>query len=58
MVNWRSQYHPISSKGGSLMQGYTRQHKFYCGIDLHARKMYICILDEKEEVREHRQDVK
>lgn len=36
------------------MQFYTRQHKFYCGIDLHARKMYICILDEKGEVREHR----
>ena len=27
------------------MQFYTRQHKFYCGIDLHARKMYVCILD-------------
>jgi hypothetical protein len=26
------------------MQCYTRQHKFYCGIDLHARKMYVCIL--------------
>jgi len=36
------------------MQFYTRQHKFYCGIDLHARKMYVCILDEKGEVREHR----
>jgi len=36
------------------MQFYTRQHKFYCGINLHARKMYICILDEKGEVREHR----
>jgi hypothetical protein len=36
------------------MQFYTRQHKFYCGIDLHARKMYHCILDEKGEVREHR----
>jgi predicted NBD/HSP70 family sugar kinase len=36
------------------MQFYTRQHKFYYGIDLHARKMYICILDEEGEVREHR----
>jgi len=40
------------------MQFYNRQHKFYCGIYLHARKMYVCILDEKEEVRKHRQDVK
>src|SRR5574341_1462365 len=27
------------------MRFYTRQHKFYCGIDLHARTMYLCILD-------------
>ncbi|MBN2468736.1 MAG: hypothetical protein JXD19_11365 [Deltaproteobacteria bacterium] len=36
------------------MQFYTRQHKFYCGIDLYARKMDVCILDEKGEIREHR----
>jgi len=36
------------------MQFYTKQHKFYCGIDLHAKKMYACILDEKGEIREHR----
>ena len=28
------------------MNFYTRQHKHYCGIDLHARAMYVCILDE------------
>jgi len=22
---------------------YTQQHQYYCGIDLHARKMYVCI---------------
>ena len=27
------------------MRFYTKQHKFCCGIDLHARSMYICILD-------------
>jgi len=27
------------------MQFYTRQHQHYCGIDLHARQMYLCILD-------------
>ena len=36
------------------MQFYTKQHKFYCGIDLHTKKMYVCILDEKGEIREHR----
>jgi hypothetical protein len=28
------------------MNFYTQQHKHYCGIDLHARAMYICILDQ------------
>lgn len=36
------------------MQFYTRQHKYYCGIDLHTKKMFICILDEKGDIREHR----
>ncbi|PIY22441.1 MAG: IS110 family transposase, partial [Deltaproteobacteria bacterium CG_4_10_14_3_um_filter_51_14] len=33
------------------MRFYTKQHKFYCGIDLHARKMYLCVLDEAGEIR-------
>jgi len=28
------------------MRFYTRQHQYYCGIDLHARTMYNCILDQ------------
>jgi hypothetical protein len=27
------------------MRFYTQQHGYYCGIDLHARAMYVCILD-------------
>ena len=27
------------------MKFYTDQHRHYCGIDLHARQMYVCILD-------------
>ncbi len=27
------------------MRFYTQQHKHYCGIDLHAKTMYICIID-------------
>ncbi|MGA8313343.1 MAG: IS110 family transposase [Terriglobales bacterium] len=27
------------------MRFYTTQHQYYCGIDLHARSMYVCILD-------------
>jgi transposase len=36
------------------MKFYTQQHKFYCGIDLHARTMYLCILDQAGEVVLHR----
>ncbi|WP_448570013.1 IS110 family transposase [Thalassotalea ganghwensis] len=28
------------------MKFYTKLHNFYCGIDLHARILYVCILDE------------
>ena len=33
------------------MRFYTNQHEHYCGIDLHARSMWICILDSAGEVR-------
>ncbi|MDC4228293.1 MAG: IS110 family transposase (plasmid) [Candidatus Manganitrophus sp.] len=36
------------------MRFYTRQHKFYCGIDLHARTMYVCILNQEREILLHR----
>jgi len=29
------------------MKFYVKQHKYYCGVDLHARTMYVCIIDEK-----------
>jgi len=28
------------------MRFYTQQHRHYCGIDLHARSLYLCILDQ------------
>jgi transposase len=36
------------------MRFYTEQHRFYCGIDLHARSMYLCILDRDGNVLLHR----
>jgi transposase len=27
-----------------MMRFYNQQHRFYCGIDLHARTMHVCIL--------------
>jgi transposase len=35
------------------MRFYTKQHKMYCGIDLHARTMYICLLSQEGEVMVH-----
>ena len=27
------------------MRFYNQQHRFYCGVDLHARTLSVCILD-------------
>ena len=36
------------------MRFYTKQHPFYCGIDLHARTLYLCILDQAGATLVHR----
>ena len=36
------------------MRFYTKQHRYYCGIDLHARTMYLCVLDQAGEIVLHR----
>ena len=36
------------------MRFYTQQHQFYCGIDLHARTMYLCLLNRDGEILVHR----
>jgi transposase len=36
------------------MRFYNRQHRHYCGIDLHVKTMYVCILDSAGQVRVHR----
>jgi hypothetical protein len=33
------------------MRFYTKQHQYYCGIDLHARAMFLCILDQSGKIR-------
>jgi hypothetical protein len=32
----------------------TQQHQFYCGIDLHARSMYVCLLSHEGAMLVHR----
>jgi transposase len=36
------------------MKFYTQQHKHYCGIDLHAKAMYVCILDQSGTILVHK----
>ena len=36
------------------MRFYTKQHKFFCGVDLHAKSMYLCILNAEGEIVLHR----
>jgi transposase len=36
------------------MRFYTQQHQFYCGIDRHARSMYVCVLSQAGEILLHR----
>jgi len=35
------------------MNFYKKLHQYYCGIDLHARKMYVCIIDQQGKVKLH-----
>lgn len=35
------------------MNFYKKQHHYYCGIDLHARKMYVCIIDKNGKTKVH-----
>jgi transposase len=36
------------------MRFYTQQHPFSCGIDVHARTMYVCIVNRAGEILLHR----
>lgn len=36
------------------MRFYNVTHQHYCGIDLHARSMYVCVLDQEGNVLLHR----
>jgi transposase len=36
------------------MNFYTKEHLFYCGIDLHTRCMYLCVLDQSGQILLHR----
>ncbi len=37
------------------MQFYTKNHPYYCGIDLHARSLYVCIINHDGEICIHQE---
>ena len=36
------------------MQFYTKTHQYYCGVDLHAKTMYVCIMNQAGDILVHR----
>lgn len=36
------------------MHFYTQQHQYYCGIDLHTKNMYVCIIDQQANILVHK----
>ena len=36
------------------MQFYNEQRQFYCGVDLHATSMYVCIIDHQGKILLHK----
>ena len=37
------------------MNFYNIIHPYYCGIDLHARTLYVCILDNENNILIHKE---
>jgi transposase len=44
----------LVSKEETSMEFYHKQHQYYCGIDLHEKTMYVCIVDQSGKIRYHR----
>src|SRR5262245_49562892 len=51
-VHWKL---PATSPHSSetMMRFYNQQHRFYCGVDLHARTLSLCVLDGRGAVVHH-----
>src|SRR6185503_17429913 len=48
----RAPLHPSSTE--ATMRFYQQQHEFYCGVDLHARSMHVCIVDREGQTKVHK----
>jgi hypothetical protein len=42
-----------TTSGGDLRRFYTKPHTFDGGIDVHARSMYLCVLNQEDEILLH-----
>ena len=47
----RSGIRPARRQGGHEMRTYNTQHAYYCGVDLHARSLFVNVLDDKGATR-------
>jgi hypothetical protein len=36
------------------MRFYQQSHQFYCGVDLHARSMHVCLVDHEGQIKAHK----
>lgn len=36
------------------MRFYQQQHQFYCGVDLHAKTMHVCIVNHEGQTLVHK----
>jgi hypothetical protein len=44
----------VAKEAGDLRRFDTNPHPCYCGIDVHARSLYVCSLSHEEEIVLHR----
>jgi len=51
--NFRKAEGDQTQQGEDPMNFYNTYHAHYCGIDLHARSLYVCILDQAGDVLLH-----
>src|SRR5436190_14776069 len=53
-VDCLSGLHHLSLPRRTMMRFYQQQHPFYCGVDLHARTMHVCLVDQAGQVLVHK----
>ena len=47
-------FQKLTATERTMMRFYEQRHQYTCGIDLHAKTMYLCILDREGQKLFHR----